>query len=117
MKTKTPETDAAKAWLGKSNTSQPPLHAPVVSAAFAEKLERERDEWKACAEELEAIKKLLAKHDNDFAVSKDWAQSDTLGKVDWLIDSLKAKKQELEIVWKMLPGNQTEKYWQLLQKD
>jgi hypothetical protein len=67
--------------------------------------------------ELEAIKKLLAKHDNDFAVSKDWSQSDTLGKVDWLIDSLKSKKEELEIVWKMLPGNETKRYWELLQKD
>jgi hypothetical protein len=52
MKTKTPETDAAKAWLGKSNTPQPPMHAPVVPAALAEKLERERDEWKKCAEDL-----------------------------------------------------------------
>ena len=67
--------------------------------------------------ELQAIKVLLEKHDNDFAVSKDWAHSDTLGKIDWLIGCLKSKKEELEIVWKMLPGNQTEKYWELLQKD
>lgn len=52
MKTNTPETDAAKAWIGKSNTPQPPMHAPIVPAAFAEKLERERDEWRKCADRL-----------------------------------------------------------------
>jgi len=67
--------------------------------------------------ELEAIKELLAKHDQDFNGSKGWAQSDTLGKIDWLIGCLKSKEQELEIVWKMLPGNETKRYWELLQKD
>ena len=52
MKTNTPETDAAKAWIGKSNTPQPPMSTPIVPAAFAEKLERERDEWRKCADRL-----------------------------------------------------------------
>jgi hypothetical protein len=52
--------------------------------------------------QLEAIKELLAKHDQAFAGSKDWSQSDTLGKIDWLIGMCQGKSQEVEMVWEML---------------
>lgn len=63
-------------------------------------------------EELEAIKALLAKYDCDFNGSKDWSQSDALGKVDWLASCLKSKWQEVDLLWEMLPGNETKKYWE-----
>ena len=55
--------------------------------------------------ELEAIKELLAKHDQSFAGSKDWSQSDMLGKIDWLIGMYRGKSQEVEMVWEMLDKN------------
>lgn len=55
--------------------------------------------------ELEAIKALMLKHDPDFNGSKDWRQSDTLGKIDWLIGMYQGKSQEVEMVWEMLNKN------------
>ena len=53
-------------------------------------------------EELEAIKALLAEYGHEFDGSEDWSQSDTLGKVHWLIRMFRSKKKELDAVWEML---------------
>lgn len=43
---------------------------------------------------MDKIKKLLST--NEFNYSKDWRESDDVGKVDWLIESVKQKSQEIK---------------------
>jgi hypothetical protein len=44
--------------------------------------------------ELEKIRKLLT--DDKFPGSKDWAQSDLAGRVEWLLEMYDCAKQEID---------------------
>ena len=45
-------------------------------------------------DELQAIKVLLR---DDLYESKDWLHSDTLGRVEWLINTVASKNEEIEM--------------------
>lgn len=88
----TPESDEARLcgygyfrglWVPVDrNCYEKDSEGDVVFCEVAEKLERERDEARR---ELAAVDDLLEKYDHRFNCSNDWSESDTLGKVDWLI--------------------------------
>jgi len=52
--------------------------------------------------DLNSINQLLSSYDTMFNGSKDWAQSDTIGKIDWLLRAAVGLKQEVDLVWEML---------------
>jgi len=52
--------------------------------------------------DLNSINQLLSSYDTMFNGSKDWSQSDTIGKIDWLLRAAVGLKQEVDLVWEML---------------
>ena len=52
--------------------------------------------------DLNRINQLLDSYDAMFNSSKDWVQSDTIGKIDWLLRAAVDLKQEVDLVWGML---------------
>lgn len=51
---------------------------------------------------LESVESLLNNADDYFNSSKDWRHSCVVGKIDWLITTLKGSREELSLVWDML---------------
>lgn len=66
------------------------------------------------------IKKLL--NSKDFSYSKDWRQSEEVGRVEWLILSVKNKSEEIsrldktveELLFKIEQKEQEIQYWKSL---
>lgn len=52
--------------------------------------------------DLNSIEQLLKSYDTMFNDSKDWSQSDVIGKIDWLLRATVGLKQEVDLVWGMI---------------
>lgn len=89
----TPETDA-RTWCALSNNRRP----AVVSATFASRLERERDEAR---EELEKSHKLL---ELEKAANEDYVRKtrELLDEREELIERIKELETERPYCWKIL---------------
>jgi hypothetical protein len=64
-------------------------------------------DWK---KQIELINITLSYYDERFKGSKDWNQSDNIGKVQWLAEMVNGYKQQLDTVWEMLESANTTNY-------